>query len=458
MPQRPPVRVPAIRPRPSFSQSGAPPGDLKPLIGSAFRRPGGNGSLVYSLDGPTPKNSGALAGSQGNGSAGRGCTGSSKGSSQYVAQCSVRCEASGGAKPFLQPQYTGCRYDVAKPPFSYASLIAQALLACEDRKLTLNQIYMWIMEKYPYYHSENSGWQNSIRHNLSLNSCFVKIAKAEGDSGKGSYWSINEDEMDILKNGTFKRRKLTSSTSSTDEAPIGARSAGRRVATGNKRSLHASGDGDDECHEPRRPSRADRKAGRLPPRNAAGSLSNSSIISTGSPAQKTLHAIAPSITDFDRSEEEGPIERGTGSRVRLSQCMFDWTKMTVSQSPKALRCRSRGSSDQYSQLPSSEASIHRRASPGRGAHVVALRISSSFNDARVNGTFGGLLVEDIDRVSSPSHREALERTMVHAVSGDLACPEMVPHALAAFNTWELQRSASEVRTDITDPNDYLSQI
>ena len=48
------------------------------------------------------------------------------------------------------PQYTGCRYDTAKPPYSYASLIAQALLATPDRRLTLNQIYAWIASKYPY--------------------------------------------------------------------------------------------------------------------------------------------------------------------------------------------------------------------------------------------------------------------------------------------------------------------
>lgn len=128
-----------------------------------------------------------------------------------------KINGSKGLAPFTTPQYTGCRYDIAKPPYSYASLIAQALLAAPERKLTLNQIYTWIMEKYPYYHSENSGWQNSIRHNLSLNSCFVKLAKTvnlsmggERDSqGKGAHWTIKQDEISILNNGTFKRRKLT---------------------------------------------------------------------------------------------------------------------------------------------------------------------------------------------------------------------------------------------------------
>lgn len=70
----------------------------------------------------------------------------------------------GDNNPMLHPQYTGCRYDRDKPAYSYASLIAQAILDTPDRKLTLNQIYHWIMNKYPYYRSQNSGWQ--VRNNL----------------------------------------------------------------------------------------------------------------------------------------------------------------------------------------------------------------------------------------------------------------------------------------------------
>jgi forkhead box protein K len=46
-----------------------------------------------------------------------------------------------------------------KPPFSYAQLIVQALLAGSDRKQTLSNIYQFIADKYPFYRLEDKGWK-----------------------------------------------------------------------------------------------------------------------------------------------------------------------------------------------------------------------------------------------------------------------------------------------------------
>lgn len=47
-----------------------------------------------------------------------------------------------------------------KPPFSYATLIAQAIRAGPDKKMTLNGIYNFIMDHYPFYrYSGDNGWQ-----------------------------------------------------------------------------------------------------------------------------------------------------------------------------------------------------------------------------------------------------------------------------------------------------------
>jgi forkhead protein FKH len=50
-----------------------------------------------------------------------------------------------------------------KPPFSYATMIGQAILASDEEKLTLNMIYQWIQEKYAFYRHSTAGWQVCIR-------------------------------------------------------------------------------------------------------------------------------------------------------------------------------------------------------------------------------------------------------------------------------------------------------
>jgi forkhead transcription factor HCM1 len=80
--------------------------------------------------------------------------------------------------------------DGSKPAHSYATLIGMAILRAPNRRLTLAQIYKWISDTYSYYNAADAGWQNSIRHNLSLNKAFVKQERPKDDPGKGNYWAI----------------------------------------------------------------------------------------------------------------------------------------------------------------------------------------------------------------------------------------------------------------------------
>lgn len=141
-------------------------------------------------------------------------------------------DASGGDSP----------KDDSKPPYSYAQLIVQAITLATDKQLTLNGIYNHITKNYPYYRTADKGWQNSIRHNLSLNRYFIKVARSQEEPGKGSFWRIDPSSEGKLIEQAFRKRRPRGVTCfRTPHGPLSSRSAPASPNHSGVLSAHSSG-------------------------------------------------------------------------------------------------------------------------------------------------------------------------------------------------------------------------
>ena len=89
-----------------------------------------------------------------------------------------------------------------------------------ERRLTLGGIYKYIQDKFPYYRERDKKWQNSIRHNLTLNDCFIKLPREPGKPGKGNYWAIDPAADSMFDNGSFLRRRKRFKRNDDDKAFI----------------------------------------------------------------------------------------------------------------------------------------------------------------------------------------------------------------------------------------------
>ncbi|TRY60392.1 hypothetical protein DNTS_026826 [Danionella cerebrum] len=123
---------------------------------------------------------------------------------------------------------------LVRPPYSYSALIAMAIQNAHEKKLTLSQIYQYVADNFPFYKKSKAGWQNSIRHNLSLNDCFKKVPRDEDDPGKGNYWTLDPNCEKMFDNGNFRRKRKRRADPSTGVSSTSTKAEDDRQLTGIK--------------------------------------------------------------------------------------------------------------------------------------------------------------------------------------------------------------------------------
>ncbi|KAJ2000765.1 hypothetical protein H4R26_004464 [Coemansia thaxteri] len=182
-----------------------------------------------------------------------------------------------------------------KPEYSYASLIAQSLIDAPTQRRTLNGIYEWIQTNFPYYRTRQN-WQNSIRHNLSLNKGFMKMKRDEAHPGKGSFWTFTPGYEACLNAGHFK--PLRSRSGRAALAAAAAMAAAKSVGDcSDSEAAHSPA-----CQQMASASKkTDKKAGRavkaakslkrshsVPPKELSSPLGNVAVAQAGVSAAGTV--------------------------------------------------------------------------------------------------------------------------------------------------------------------------
>uniref|UniRef100_A0A182HT02 Uncharacterized protein n=1 Tax=Anopheles arabiensis TaxID=7173 RepID=A0A182HT02_ANOAR len=196
-------------------------------------------------------------------------------------------------------------YGDQKPPYSYISLTAMAIWSSPEKMLSLNDIYQFITDRFPYYRTNTQRWQNSLRHNLSFNDCFIKVPRRPDRPGKGAYWTLHPKAFDMFQNGSLLRRRKRFKLHQTDKECLNE----EFIALANmNRFFMAQSTGAPTYHHHEHPA-----AGYYPPlvEPLGGSSSSSSI----SPGGMVYAPISPPLSPPD--DLAGTPHTGTESPVTV---------------------------------------------------------------------------------------------------------------------------------------------
>ena len=108
-----------------------------------------------------------------------------------------------------------------KKVVTYVKMITEAIINSDKKMLPLSHIYTYITKEYPYFKVEDKGWQNAVRHNLSLHK--TKFNKVQRNNGKGCLWVINGGPHDIRDADLVEDSFITENEPHTEEVSVSNR-------------------------------------------------------------------------------------------------------------------------------------------------------------------------------------------------------------------------------------------
>ncbi|KAJ3359690.1 hypothetical protein HDU91_004837 [Kappamyces sp. JEL0680] len=158
-----------------------------------------------------------------------------------------------------------------RPVLSYNELIIEAINSTECGMMSLQEIYDYIQDAYEYFKSTTVAWQNSIRHNLSVQKIFERVPRPANMPGKGGLWRLTP------------HFEIETRSPEAIQAEIDSRSE-KRAKSKKRRSTKQESDDEDEYRSvastPRKRQQINHPISHKTVETTAGTLVNSPFTST----------------------------------------------------------------------------------------------------------------------------------------------------------------------------------